>query len=142
MLSRFWMVLRTAFAAGLLLGGCGLVYQAGSEVKTRHMLESLKPGQTTLAVHKDWGEPDLRTEDDQHTQIWSYARRPNTNDIAATMLYTSTKPGDEGKFLDLKFIDGKLVSWSEQRHTIPVKQGAGFNYGLGPDGGMSPIRHY
>lgn len=139
---RFQTRLKLAVAAGLLLSGCGLVYQAGSEVKTRHMLESLKPGQTTLAIHRDWGEPDLRKDADQQTEIWSYARRPNTNDIAATLLYTSTKPGDEGKFLDLKFINGKLVSWSEQTHTIPAKQGAGFNYGLGSGGTASPISHY
>jgi hypothetical protein len=139
---RFRVILKLAVAASLLLSGCGLVYQAGSEIKTKHMLESLKPGQTTLAVHRDWGEPDLRKDGDQQTEIWSYARRPNTNDLAATLLYTSTKPGDEGKFLDLKFINGKLVSWSEQVHSIPVKQGAGFNYGLGPGGGASPISHY
>jgi hypothetical protein len=142
MLLQFRTMLTLAVAAGLLLGGCGLVYQAGSQVKTRHMLESLKPGQTTLKIHQDWGEPDLRKDADQQTEIWSYARRPNSNDFAATVLYTSTKPGDEGKFLDLKFVNSKLVSWSEQTHTIPVKQGAGFNYGLGSGGNSSPISHY
>lgn len=106
------------------------------------MLESLKPGQTALEVHQDWGEPDLRNDADPRTEIWSYVERPNANDITATLLYTSTKPGDTGKFVDLKFVDGKLVSWNEATHTVPAKQGSGFSYGLGPGGGTAPVSHY
>ena len=70
-------------------------------------------------------------------------RQPAKNkDIAATIFYTSTKSGDEGKFLDLKFLDGKLVSWAENEHTMPAKQGAGFSYGFGPGGAVSPVQHY
>jgi hypothetical protein len=124
------------------IGGCGLAYQAGSRIKTSHMMDRLRPGATTVQVHKQWGEPDLRKNIGANTQIWSYARRPNSNDLAATIFYTSTKSGDEGKFLDLKFIDGKLVSWSKSEHTMPAKQGAGFSYGFGPGGAVSPVEHY
>lgn len=122
--------------------GCGLAYQAGSRIKTSHMKDQLKAGETTIRVHKDWGEPDLRKDLGQHSELWSYARRPNSNDIAATLFYTSTKSGDESKFLDLKFIDGKFVSWAETEHTMPAKQGAGFSYGFGPGGAVSPVQHY
>lgn len=139
---RFSLNIWPALALFLLCAGCGLAYQAGSRVKTERMMDSLKPGLTTLDVHEKWGEPDIRNESDGHTQIWSYVEHPNNNDIAATLLYTSTKPGDTGKFLDLKFVDGKLVSWNEATHTVPAKQGAGFSYGFGPGGGTSPVTHY
>jgi hypothetical protein len=126
----------------LSLGGCGLAYQAGSRLKTSHMKNTLKPGETNAMVRKDWGEPDLRKDLGANTEIWSYARRPNSNDLAATMFYTSTKSGDESKFLDLKFTNGKLVSWSESERTMPAKQGAGFSYGFGPGGAVSPVQHY
>jgi hypothetical protein len=77
-----------------------------------------------------------------NTEIWSYAVNPNSNDIAATLLYTSIKPGDNGTFLDLKFTSGKLVSWNETVHTVPAKQGAGFGYGVGPGGGVSGVSHF
>ena len=131
-----------ALVLSLLCMGCGLAYQAGSRVKTERMMDSLKPGQSTLEVHEKWGEPDIRNESDPHAQVWSYVEHPNNNDITATLLYTSTKPGDTGKFLDLKFVDGKLVSWNEASHTVPAKQGAGFSYGFGPGGGTSPVSHY
>jgi len=142
MFSYFRLYLRLILAATVLLPGCGLVYDAGARVKTNHMQTSLKSGETALQVHQDWGEPDLRKDADAHTEVWSYASRPNSNDIAATLLYTSTKPGDNGKFLDLKFVDGKLVSWAEVEHTVPAKQGSGFSYGVGPGGGVSPVSHY
>jgi len=122
--------------------GCGLFYQAGSRIKTSHMEDRLKPGETAIEVHKDWGEPDLRKDVGANSEVWSYARHPNSNDIAATVFYTSTKSGDEGKFLDLKFTEGKLVSWSESERTMPAKQGAGFSYGFGPGGAVSPVQHY
>ena len=122
--------------------GCGLAYQAGSRIKTSHMKDDLKVGETSLQVHQDWGEPDLRKDLGESGELWSYARRPNSNDIAATVFYTSTKSGDESKFLDLKFSNGKLVSWAENEHTMPAKQGAGFSYGFGPGGAVSPVQHY
>ena len=111
-------------ALSLLCAGCGLAYQAGSQVKTRRIKDSLKPGESTLVVHQDYGEPDIRTDLDAHTEIWSYVQHANSNDLTATLLYTSTKPGDTGKFLDLKFVNGNLVSWNEATHTVPTKQGA------------------
>jgi hypothetical protein len=124
------------------LCGCGLAYQAGSRIKTSHMEDTLKPGATTTEIRRDWGEPDLRKDLGANSAIWSYARRPNSNDFAATIFYTSTKSGDESKFLDLKFTDGKLVSWSESERTMPAKQGAGFSYGFGPGGAVSPVTRY
>jgi hypothetical protein len=122
--------------------GCGIAYQAGSRIKTSHMEDRLKPGESAIQVHNDWGEPDLRKDVGENAEIWSYARRPNNNDIAASLFYTSIKSGDEGKFLDLKFTNGKLVSWSEAERTVPAKQGAGFSYGFGPGGAVSPVQHY
>jgi len=142
MILRPSWIIWPALALSVLATGCGLAYQAGSRVKAKHMIGSLKPGQTTLQVHEEWGEPDLRNEADPHNKIWSYVDHPNNNDFTATLLYTSTKPGDTGKFLDLKFVDDKLVSWNEATHTVPTKQGAGFSYGFGPGGGTSPVSHY
>jgi outer membrane protein assembly factor BamE (lipoprotein component of BamABCDE complex) len=141
MVQLFRLLPALALCAATLLSGCGLAYNAGARVRTSRMLKNLKPGESSIQVHQDWGEPDLRENTGPHTEVWSYAAHPNTNDITATLLYTSTKPGDTGKFLDLKFIDGKLVSWNEAQHTIPAKQGSGFSYGVGP-GGVSNVSHY
>jgi hypothetical protein len=127
---------------GVLISACGLFYGAGSELRTSRMAHSLTAGETTLKVHTDWGEPDLRSGVDDTTEVWSYVALPNSNDIAASLLYTSTKPGDTDKFLDLKFVQGKLVSWDTVEHTMPAKQGAGFSYGLGASGGSGPVSHY
>jgi hypothetical protein len=142
MIRRFLPALWPMVALSLLCAGCGLAYQAGSQVKTKRIKDSLKPGESTLTVHQDCGEPDMRTNLDAHTEIWSYVQHPNSNDLTATLLYTSTKPGDTGKFLDLKFVNGNLVSWNEATHTVPTKQGAGFSYGFGPTGGAAPVSHY
>jgi hypothetical protein len=125
-----------------LASGCGLAYQAGSRVKTAHMKDTLKTGESSLEVHNDWGEPDLRIDKSDNTEIWAYAERANSKDLAATVFYTSAKQGDEGKFLDLKFIDGKLVSWQEADRTMPAKRASGFNWGLGPGGTSSAVQHY
>jgi hypothetical protein len=125
-----------------LASGCGLAYQAGSRVKTDHMKDTLKPGETILEIHQDWGEPDLRIDNGKDTEVWSYAERANSKDLAATVFYTSAKQGDEGKFLDLKFIDGKLVSWQEAERTMPAKRASGFNWGLGPGGTSTAVQHY
>ena len=129
-------------AGAITLGGCGLVYQAGTRVKTDRMIDDLKAGETTNQVHDKWGEPDLRKNVNGNSEIWSYARWANSNDITATLLYTSTKAGDKGKFLDLTFVGGKLVGWTNATHTMPAKQGSGFSYGFGPGGAVAPISHY
>jgi outer membrane protein assembly factor BamE (lipoprotein component of BamABCDE complex) len=120
-----------------LAAGCGLFYQAASGYRANQMEKTLKPGMTSLEVHKMWGEPDIRNYVDQHTAIWSYAKHANSGDVTAAVLYTSAKEGDQGSFLDLKFDDGKLVSWNEATHMMPKKEGSGFNAGLGgsPQGG-------
>jgi hypothetical protein len=110
--------------------GCGMVYRAHTEVRASNMVKTLQPGQTTLDVHAAWGEPDIRVYPDQHTQIWSYAKKANTNDVTAAFLYTASKEGDSGRFLDLKFTDNKLASWSEADHTMPQKDPGGYGFGM------------
>jgi len=98
-------------------------------------MESLKTGQTMPEVRQEFGLPDITTNRDQNTEIWSYASRPNSNNIAAALLYPAAMAGDSGQFIDLRFVDGKLVSWSKQEHTMPPKQFfKGFGIGFGaPD---------
>jgi len=115
----------------MLPGGCGLFYQAASEYRADKMEKTLKIDMTSLEVHKMWGEPDIRNYVDQKTEIWSYAKHANSSDVTAAVLYTSAKEGDKGSFLDLKFDDGKLVSWNEATHTMPKKEGSGFSAGFG-----------
>jgi len=122
--------------------GCGLAYDASTHARASRMVRSLKPGESSLEVHQHWGEPDMRQYADREQEVWSYAIQPNSNDVAATLLYTSVKPGDNGSFLDLKFVDGKLVSWNKAEHTVPAKQGAGFSFGVGPGGGVSNLAHF
>ncbi len=124
------------------ISGCGLAYNASTEVRASRMARSLKPGESSLEIHRKWGEPDIRQYSGRDEEVWSYAVRPNSNDAAATLLYTSVKPGDNGSFLDLKFIDGKLVSWNKADHTMPAKQGNGFSFGVGPGGAVSNIAHF
>lgn len=117
------------FLIGWMVWGCGAAYQASTQIRSHRMMDSLKPGQTMPEVRQQWGQPDIVKDQDQNTETWSYASRPNTDDIAATLLYTAAKEGDAGQFLDLRFVDGKLVSWSKQAHTMPVKHqtfGIGF----------------
>jgi hypothetical protein len=121
-------------AAAMLMctaGGCGVFYQAGTRYKASRMSGSLKAGESLLEVHRQWGEPDLRQYPSDTVEIWSYPYKTNTNDVTAALLYTSTKEGDEGTFLDLKFINGKLVSWDEAKHTMPAKERSGFGAGIG-----------
>ncbi len=120
-----------------LATGCGVAYQAASSYRADKMEKTLTLGLSSPEVHERWGEPDIRTYPNQHTEIWSYAKRANSGDAAATILYTSAKEGDPGLFLDLRFEDGKLASWSEGSHTMPTKQSSGFSAGLGgaPQGG-------
>jgi hypothetical protein len=131
-------------ALALALGGCGVAYQASTEMRASRMQRDLKVGETSLAVRQKWGEPDLRDDVSQDTEVWSYAKRSNTNDIAATLLYTNTKEGDQGEFVDLTFVDGKLSSWKEVTHTMPSKKGGpGLSVGfMGPGSTTGNKRHY
>lgn len=126
----------------IAFSACGLAYDASTHARAIRMLRSLKPGESSLEVHQNWGEPDMRQYVGNDKQVWSYAIQPNSNDAAAILLYTSVKPGDNGSFLDLKFIEGKLVSWNKAEHTVPAKQGTGFEFGVGPGGGVSNIAHF
>ncbi len=141
-MAKFGLVVCAVVVSGLVMNGCGVVYDASAKVRSARMASDLKAGETSLQVHQDWGEPDLRTTIDPQTEVWSYVATPNSNDVAATLLSTSTKPGDTDKFLDLKFVDSKLVSWNTVEHTMPAKRGAGFSYGLGPSGASGPVSHY
>ena len=93
------------------------------------MSDSLQVGQTSPEVHHAWGEPDMRTYLPGDTEVWSYPYKPNSNDVTAALLYTSSKDGDKGTFLDLKFVGGKLVSWQEAEHTMPAKGHTGHRLG-------------
>ena len=136
------------FALAVLVAGCGLAYQAGSRVKASRISNEIKPGESMVDIHNQFGEPSLRAYPNDTTEIWSYADKPNSNDIAAALLYTSTKEGDKGTFLDLKFVDGKLVSWTEAEHTMPAKERGGFGAGInapaitGVGGTSNEASHY
>jgi len=123
-------------SASLIFAGCGLAYQAGTRLKATRMSDSLQVGQTSPQVHHSWGEPDIRTYLPGETEVWSYPYKPNSNDVTAALLYTSSKDGDKGTFLDLKFVGGKLVSWQEAEHTLPAKGHTGMGFGInqGPIG--------
>ena len=112
-------------------GGCGLFYQAASGYRANQMEKRLQPGMMMPEVHQMWGEPDIRNFVDAHTEVWSYAKHANNRDVTAAMLYTSAKEGDQGSFVDLKFIDGKLIAWDEATHTMPAKESGGIGLGLG-----------
>jgi hypothetical protein len=135
--ARFrWFSLLAITSAALILTGCGVFYQAGTRIKATRMSDSLQVGQTSPQIHHSWGEPDIRTYLPGETEVWSYPYKPNSNDVTAALLYTSSKDGDKGTFLDLKFVGGKLVSWQEAEHTLPAKGHTGFGLGInqGPIG--------
>ena len=125
-----------ALAWMALTSGCGVPYQVGTRIKATHMSDSLAVGQTSPEIHHRWGEPDIRTYLPGETEVWSYPYKPNSNDVTAALLYTSSKDGDKGTFLDLKFVEGKLVSWQEAEHTLPLKGHTGIGLGInqGPIG--------
>jgi outer membrane protein assembly factor BamE (lipoprotein component of BamABCDE complex) len=131
-----------ALGLSLAAAGCGVAYQAGTELRAKHMRDSLKVGESMPEVRNRFGEPDIRTDTDSGGQVWSYASRANSNDIAATLFYTSAKEGDRGHFLDLKFVDGKLVSWEDAERTMPAKRGTGINYGFTAGSGGQPVSHF
>ena len=120
-----------------VITGCGAAYQAETRIRSHRMLDSLKPGESIPQVRKEWGEPDLVTDQGSNAEIWSYASRANTNDLAATVFYTAAKEGDSGEFIDLRFEDGKLVSWSKQEHTMPAKH-QNYGFSLGPNAPNPP----
>lgn len=125
------------------LAGCGVAYQASTEIRAHRMASDLKVGESKLDVSKAWGVPDLRQDLGNDSQVWSYAKRANTNDVAASLLYTNAKEGDQGQFLDLTFVGGKLASWKEAAHTIPAKTGGpGFSFGVGPAATTGNVTHY
>lgn len=145
-MTRFCGVAATLGVAIVLLavGGCGVVYQAGARYRAVRMSKSLKPGEPMVEVHRQWGEPDLRSYPSDNVEIWSYPYQTNTNDVAAALLYTSSKEGDRGTFLDLTFVNGKLVSWDEKEHTMPAKEhgSIGASFGSPTIAGPGTSTHY
>jgi hypothetical protein len=125
--------------AMIFAAGCGLPYQAASAYRANEMERYLKSGDTMAQVQRKFGEPDIEERPDDRTEIWSYAKHANSNDVAAEILYTSAKAGDKGTFEDLKFTDGSLVSWGESQHTMPFKERSGLTttLGYGGHGGRS-----
>jgi len=119
----------TALAAATVFG-CGLFYQASTRVRASRMTENLKVGESMVEIHRKYGEPDIHQFLSNDNEVWSYAYKPNSNDMAASLLYTQVKEGDRGTFVDLKFQGGKLVSWAEAQHTMPPKQSGGFSAGM------------
>ena len=113
---------------------CGVAYEAASSYRANRMSKDLRAGMSMADVHRTWGEPDIRAYPDSSSEIWSYAKHANTDDPTAALLYTASKPGDRGTFLDLKFMNGLLASWDEAQHTMPLKQGGGFSIGTGGTG--------
>ena len=109
-------------AAMIFAAGCGLSYQAASEYRANKMERELKTGDTIAQVQAKFGEPDIEERPDDRTEIWSYAKHANSDDVAAEILYTSAKAGDQGTFEDLKFTNGSLVSWGQSQHTMPPKE--------------------
>jgi hypothetical protein len=141
MIKRLLVV--AALALMLAAEGCGLAYQASTELRATRMEHGLKVGQSMVAVHEKWGEPDQRQDLSKSTEVWSYAALANTNDIAAALLYTNVKEGDRSKFLDLTFVNGKLASWKEAAHTMPAKTGGpGFSFGSGRSATTGSAVHY
>ncbi|HZO82904.1 MAG TPA: hypothetical protein VFB33_14500 [Candidatus Binataceae bacterium] len=133
----------TALALTLAGAGCGVAYQASTELRASRMQRDLKAGESKRDVRNAWGEPDLRQDLSNGAEVWSYAKRANSNDIAASLLYTNVKEGDKGDFLDLTFVDGKLASWKEAVHTMPAKTGGpGFSFGVGPSATTGSVAHY
>jgi len=123
----------------LLMSGCGAAYQASTEIRAHRMEDSLQPGESMNAVRDKWGIPDLTTHEAHGAEVWSYAQRANTNDIAASLFYTGAKEGDTGNFLDLHFVNGALVSWDKKKHVMPTKARASFGFTMGqmPQSGVS-----
>jgi len=131
--------LAASIAMMICIEGCGLAYQAASEHRAAKMDEQLQPGMTFSQVVKQFGEPDIEKKPTDTTEIWSYAKHANSNDVTAEVFYTSAKEGDAGTFEDLKFVDGKLASWSESQHTMEPKERSEItttlSYGRGGGGG-------
>ncbi len=121
----------------MFAAGCGVAYQAATERRANKMENQLTPGLTMAQVRQTFGQPDIEDQADETTELWSYAKHANNNDMAAEVFYTTAKAGDTGTFEDLKFVDGKLASWGEGQHTMAEKESSGLttNFGLGHGGG-------
>jgi hypothetical protein len=131
---RIRQLLLLAAAMLFASAGCGVAYQAGTRIKASHMSDSIHDGESASEIHERFGEPAIRQYQANETEIWSYPYKPNSNDVVAGLLYTSTKEGDKGTFLDLKFVNAKLVSWQEAEHVMPSKERSGFGMGMGGGG--------
>ncbi|MHB8382972.1 MAG: hypothetical protein ACYDC3_11635 [Candidatus Binataceae bacterium] len=127
---RFAPLLIIAALAAAPMFGCGLFYQAGTRIEASHMTQNLKVGEPMAEVHHKYGEPDIHQFLPNDGEIWSYPYKPNSSDLTAELLYSQTKEGDLGTFVDLKFQGGKLVSWAEAQHTMPSKIRGGFSAGM------------
>lgn len=130
-MNRLGRLIILAVATVGIATGCGVAYQAGTRIKAAHIADSLRVGQSSPEIHRRFGEPDIRQYLPGDTEVWSYPAKPNSNDLTAALLYTSTKDGDQGTFLDLKFAGGKLVSWTKAEHTMPLKGHTGIGMGIG-----------
>lgn len=121
----------------MFVAGCGLAYQAACAHRANKMDQQLKPGLTMAEVSELFGEPDIEDRPDDTTEVWSYAKHANNGDVTAEIFYTSAKEGDQGTFEDLKFVDGKLVSWDEGQHTMAAKDASPIttNFKTGRGGG-------
>ena len=136
------LIFALAVSLAITAAGCGAAYEAGTEIRAHRMADDLKVGESTVAVGDKWGQPDLRQDVNPSTEIWSYAKNANTNDVAAMLLYTSAKEGDKGRFLDLTFVNAKLSSWQVATHTLPSKQSTSINLGIGPGPTVGSPQHY
>ncbi len=121
-----------ALAMAMTVSACGAVYQAHTRLRGERMLGSLKAGESAVDIHSRWGQPDIVLDRGGEAEVWSYAERPNSDDLAASIFYSGVKEGDKGTFVDLQMVNGKLQSWSEAEHRMPAKRGADFGYTLGP----------
>jgi hypothetical protein len=125
------------FAMMMLTAGCGLAYEAASEHRATKMENELTAGLSMAQVREKFGQPDIEDKPDDITEIWSYAKHANNNDVTAEVFYTSAKEGDAGTFEDLKFVEGNLVSWTVGQHTMAEKDSSGIttSFGLAHGGG-------
>ena len=136
------LIVAFTLSLAIVSAGCGAAYQAGTEIRAHRMADDLKVGDTLSQVRDKWGEPDIRQDLNPTTEVWSYAKNANTNDVAAMLLYTSAKEGDKGRFLDLTFVNNKLATWQVATHTLPSKQSTGITLGVGPGATMGTAQHY
>jgi len=141
MLNGWLKIVATLPVVCALASGCGLFYHAGTRIRASYLTDSLKAGQSTVEVRNRWGEPDIRQYPDDRQQIWSYAYKPNSDDVLG-VFYTSAISGARGTFVDLEFIDNKLLTWREAEHVVPEKEGASLSYGIAGSSGSQGTAKY